>query len=129
MMMKKLEWAARALAQPHDVQESLFPDFVEVADELALSWEEAFWPFEKNPSIFSAEFSEEQQQAILELNRYMGSISGEDHLDLWTMKALAASDEWKLLRKLARRVLTVMKWPPASPPASDGNYVGGGSQS
>ena len=38
--MKRFEWSVRDLAQPSDIQSSLFPGFVCVPDELALEFDE-----------------------------------------------------------------------------------------
>ena len=40
-MLASLKRSAQAIAQPSAVQLALFPEFVEVADELALALEEA----------------------------------------------------------------------------------------
>jgi hypothetical protein len=40
-MLEKMKWYAQAIAQQPDIRISLFPAFVEVADELALGWEQA----------------------------------------------------------------------------------------
>ncbi len=37
--MEKLEWITRTFMQSSDTQMSLFPDFVNVADQLAVEWE------------------------------------------------------------------------------------------
>lgn len=36
-----MKWFTQAIAQQPAIQIKLFPNFVEVADELALGWEEA----------------------------------------------------------------------------------------
>lgn len=37
--MNKFEWVTQVIAQPYEVQKSLFPDFANIADELAVEWE------------------------------------------------------------------------------------------
>lgn len=120
--MEKLEWAARALAQPHDVQVSLFPYFVEVADELGLNWDEAFRKYIDNPDALSI-FTPQQKEALLELDRYMESISGKKHLHLWMMEALVNTEEWAIMRRLASEVLAAMNWSLQPPPKSVELYV------
>ena len=39
-MVEKMYYIVQALAQPAQIQEDLYPYFVEVADELAIDWEE-----------------------------------------------------------------------------------------
>ena len=119
-MKEHFEWSVRALAQPSDVQRSLFPSFVEVADELALDFDEHYRDL---PSFLSI-FTREQAQRIEELNAALDAASGPEHGELWTMEALDHSSEWQCCRELARRVIEAMGWSSAAPPANRAIYVG-----
>lgn len=121
--MSRLEWIVRALSQPHDVQERLFPNFVEVADELALNWEEALSPYLNVCGGFGT-FTAEQKAALLNVDNYLMLMSGKDNAHLWTMEALENSAEWNIVRDLAMQILVLMKWPMTLPPDSSDIYVG-----
>lgn len=79
----KNEWYVQAIAQqPEEIQISLFPAFVEVADELALGWEEALAEL---PRV-QTRLLPSQLQAIQKLDAYMGSLSGEQNARVWTLE-------------------------------------------
>jgi hypothetical protein len=110
------------LSQPHEIQERLFPGFVEVADELALNWEEATRPYLNVPDGLEI-FTIAQRAALSELDNYLMRMSGKDNLHKWTLKALAESADWETVRNLATQVLTAMKWPLSPPPGSLDLYI------
>ncbi|GAB1440065.1 hypothetical protein MASR2M36_28470 [Providencia sp.] len=87
--MEKLEWITRASMQSSDTQMSLFPDFVNVADQLAVEWEIAL------DAISCESLSPEQHSAIEEFDDYMLSISGPDNVHFWNNEALSSSIEWE----------------------------------
>lgn len=120
--MNRLEWAVRALSQPHDIQESMFPSFVEVADELALNFEEGLNRYVDVPGGLDI-FTVEQRTALLDLDDYLTRMSGPDNLHNWTMEALVDSMEWETVRNLATLVLIVMGWPLSPPPGNLDIYV------
>ena len=87
-----LVWCLRALAQPYHVQTDLYPQAVQVADELANDWEYAFKNYcstNKGP-----------QKDILSIHHLLLSISG--HEDYWTDEALRRSQEWQGIREAAK---------------------------
>jgi len=118
-MLNKMKWSTQAIALPPAIQVTLFPTFVEVADELALGWEEAFAEL---PHV-EARLLPRQLQAIRRLDDYMLSISGQENGHLWTMEALTSSKEWDLLRALANALLEQMGWPKTKPPDTDALYI------
>lgn len=118
-MLERLRWSAQAIAQPSTVQIELFPEFVEVADELALVWEEAIQDLDG----IRTHSQHAQIAAIEELDAFMISISGKSHEQLWTMDALKSSQEWQTMRELANRVLEQMFWPKSPPSACRDIYV------
>ena len=120
--MTRLEWAVSALSQPYEIQEQLFPEFVEVADELALNWEEAMGPY-LNVADGLDIFTTVQRAALFALDDCLMRMSGRDKLDNWTLKALAESTDWETVRNLATQVLAAMKWSLSPPPVNSDLYV------
>lgn len=83
----------------------MFPGFVEVADELALNFEEGLKPYVDIPGGLDI-FTVAQRAALLDLDDYLTRMSGLDNLHNWTMEALADSTKWETVRNLARRRLS-----------------------
>jgi hypothetical protein len=110
-MLEKMKLAVQSIALPSNAQISLFPDFVEVADDLALSWEESM---NELPHVRD-QLTSPQLMAVNALDAYMRSISGAGNEDLWTIEALAVSVEWQTMRVLAGQILKQMNWS-ATPP-------------
>jgi hypothetical protein len=118
--LKQFEWSVRALAQGPAVQRELFPCFVEVADELALDFEEKY---RELPSVTFL-FTPEQVQAVEALDKALEAMSGPAHNELWTMEALDRSPKWDHIRQLAGQLIRAMGWSDAPPPANRAVYVG-----
>ena len=121
MVINKLEWATRALAQTAEKQLELFPDFVNTADELALIWEEAL----ENLHSLKCKVSAEQMAAISILDNYIISLSGEKNADFWTEDALRNSAQWDEIRNLAVVAAEKMHWSIGFPGKSEDVYIGG----
>lgn len=119
--MNKIKWITQAFAQNSEVQKSLFPDFVNVADELAVEWEIALDEVNENTDL-----TEEQRLVVKVLDDYMLSISGPANIQYWNNDALCHSTEWNNMRILARNILTVMGWDFVPPPKSDAIYINNG---
>jgi hypothetical protein len=111
--MERLKFAVQAITQPFEIQKQLFPEFVCVADELALEWEMAMddLRFQSGNVL-----TENQKSAIENLDKYMESISGSAHIQYWCDEALHYSLEWKTMRKLAYKILVEMGWKQEIPP-------------
>lgn len=116
------EWSVRALAQAPEVQRGLFPDFVEVADQLALDFDEALRAVRST----SVPWTPGQTSLVETLDRALEAMSGPQHTALWTMHALEHSAEWAELRGLAQKALRLFGWPQTSPPTNRGIFVGQG---
>ena len=116
--MSKIKWVTQVFAQNSEVQKSLFPEFVNVADELAVEWEIALDELKEN-----SEFTEEQRLAIKMLDDYMLSISGPANIQYWNNDALCHSTEWRNMRKLAKNILNIMGWDFITPQKSDAIYI------
>lgn len=119
-MLEKIKQSTQALAQSAHIQVDLFPDFVEVADELALCWEEAL----KELATANEKLTEDQIESIKKLDQYMEFMSNITYCDLWNEAALFNSIEWETLRGLAIEVLQKMNWPIEPPPRTKDIYVG-----
>ena len=118
-MLERMQWFTQAIAQQPSTQIELFPEFVEVADELALGWEEAH----RELQSIQAQLTPAQFKAIEDLDDYLAYISGKANLSQWTVEALTTSSEWQLLRNLAGKILEQMNWPKTPPPHSNELYV------
>ena len=119
-LLLRFEWSVRALAQDSDVQISLFPHFVCVADELALDFEKSL----NDLHLSNIDFTPEESASILRLDAHILAISGPEHEDLWTDDGLRKSAEWCELRRLARQLLEVTEWSTEAPPTDRAIYAG-----
>ncbi|WP_334321623.1 hypothetical protein, partial [Gilliamella apicola] len=93
--MNKIKWIAQVIAQPYEIQKSLFPDFANVADELAVEWEGAL------DELNITSITDEQRSVIKKLDDYMLSISGPVNIQYWNNTALCKSVEWQRMREMA----------------------------
>lgn len=122
--MNKIKWVTQAIAQPCEIQKSLFPDFANIADELAVEWEMAL--NELNDSQVASLFSSEQKLAVKNLDDYMLSISGAANIQYWNNDALCRSVEWQKMRKMAIDILRIMNWENVVPAKADALYINHG---
>ena len=102
--MNKIKWIAQVIAQPYEIQKSLFPDFANVADELAVEWEGAL------DELNITSITDEQRSVIKKLDDYMLSISGPANIQYWNNTALCKSVEWQRMREMAIDILSIMHW-------------------
>lgn len=105
---QRLQWAVQALALGAEEQLKLFPDFVEIADELAMDYEEAqagFQPEQASPELI---------EAMQALDDKLGQMS--ERRKLWKRKSLKQSEEWAQVRRLAAELLQAAGWPAEPPP-------------
>lgn len=119
--MNRIKWITQAFAQSAGVQKGLFPDFVNVADELAVEWEVALDEANENSELSA--LTEQQRQAIKALDDYMLSISGLENIQYWDDDALYNSDEWRNMRELAKNILNAMGWDFDVPGEIDAIYI------
>jgi hypothetical protein len=116
--LQQFEWSVRALAQESAVQVGLYPSFAEVADELALEFDEHYRKLDLD--LMRAP----QREAVRALNDALDEMSGPAHAELWQIEALGRA-EWKHIRELARQLIRVMGWSASAPPVDRGaTYVG-----
>ena len=116
--LQRLEWSTRALYQPVDIQRSLYPDFVVVADELALDFDQ--W---LSVATSHARLAPEHLDRLLAINRKLEQMSGSHNAQLWTLDALANSSEWSSIRALAGDALKDLGWSSAPPPPSPDSFI------
>ena len=119
--MNKIKWVTQAIAQPCEIQKSLFPDFANIADELAVEWEMAL--DELNDPLVASSLTSEQKLAIKKLDDYMLSISGAANIQYWNNNALCRSVEWQKMRKMAIDILLIMNWENVVPAKADAIYI------
>jgi acetoin utilization deacetylase AcuC-like enzyme len=117
---ERLERAVLALAQPADVQLSLFPDFVCKADELALDFEEALDMFFGH----EAELADHERVELNALDRLILSKSGEANAAFWTDDALLNHPTWDEIRVAAKSTVSAFGWVLRRPPPSGAIYIG-----
>ncbi|MGM3225954.1 hypothetical protein [Dickeya zeae] len=86
--MNRFKWITQCFPQPYEIQKSMFPDLVNVADQLAVEWELAM------DEVDDARLTDDQMQAIKALDDYMLSISEPANLKYWNDDALRHSNEW-----------------------------------
>ena len=111
-VLRQLEWSLQALAQPGDVQLSLFPRDVVIADELALEFDNWYRTAKQD----ATRYSPEQAGALGALDAKLQCMSGigKPH---WSDHALCHDPEWEDIRRLARLALHVFGWKDAAPAA------------
>lgn len=119
-MFRKLKWIVQALASAAPDQIKLFPGFVNVADELALIWEDVL----NDLGNLARELPKSVILSVNKLDDKILSISGSGNAQLWTEAALYESSHWEDIRALAKAVAEEMNWSISSPSTADGVYVG-----
>lgn len=115
--MNKIKWIAQVIAQPYEIQKSLFPDFANVADELAVEWEGAL------DELNITSITDEQRSVIKKLDDYMLSISGPANIQYWNNTALCKSVEWQRVREMAIDILSIMHWEKTVPAKPKAIYI------
>jgi hypothetical protein len=112
---QQFQWAVQALAQPADVQLTLFPSFVVVPDELALDFDN-WW--RASDAKLGKQWSTNQRMALVALDKLLAAMSGKP--ELWTDLSL---QRWSEVRQLAKNALSAFGWPEAVPPMERSIYV------
>jgi hypothetical protein len=115
----QLKYSLQALAQPVDIQLELFPNFVSIADEMALDLNHWSSVVIQNGLITS------KQKALLEqldaLLEQMSSVAMKDNL--WSTNALQEREEWATVRNLVTKILQEFSWTPEKPPVARSQYI------
>jgi len=118
--LAELQRTVRALAQPLEVQETLFPDFVVLGDELVMELGDALGACRRTGVVWSAL----QEQGLSELDAFIVSVSGEQYLELWTERDRMRTDpRWTRMRNLAVAVLDAFGWKNVVPSPNTAFYI------
>lgn len=118
-MRNQLQRAVVALAQPANIQLSLFPDFVCKADELALDFEDGLYEMVGH----EADFSSHQLAAIDALDKLLSSKSGEQHASFWTESALREHPVREEIRDAAKVAAEKFGWDLRTLPPLNAIYI------
>lgn len=118
---RELMRSLQALAQPVEVQRSLFPDFVCVPDELALDFEQALKAARHEIAHL---WSGPQSIALEVLDREIESVSGQNYPEIWIEPDSLSHPQWEKFRVLATSALAEFNWPINPPPPNGATYVG-----
>jgi hypothetical protein len=101
--LERLVEALRLLAADFDRQVELFPAFVHIPDELALTLHDCFLLIRDGLGeslLGSQAFAE-----IQTIDERLGRMSGGETPHFWSLRALQESPEWQEIRNQATRVL------------------------
>ena len=113
---RQLRWSLQALAASGSNQLSVFPEWAVTADELALDFDQWSGCVLQN---YRSELEEPQRaalEAIADMFARMSHDAVEFDADVWSPAALASSEQWKAIRRLAVEALTAFGWPEELPP-------------
>ncbi|MEI1280616.1 hypothetical protein V6Z05_19955 [Leptospira venezuelensis] len=115
-----LKYALQALAQSAEIQNKLFPDFVCIADELALDFDNAYQAVKND---LGNTLNEEQTKLLDEIDSILDQNSGDINAQHWTIEALASDIMWIRLRIRALATLDSFNWPNIPPPSDFYKFV------
>jgi hypothetical protein len=117
--------ATRLLASDAEVQAGVFPDFVQVPDELALNFDDAFQLSDQLEA--SGQLTRQQVEALERIDKLLEEMTGRHETALWTLEALRGSREWQAIRAEARSALGALGVG-MGPPSTEGiTYIRGGT--
>ena len=107
---KQLKWTLQSLAQAGSVQPTLFPEQTPNADNLAFSFDHWTSIVRQN---YGPELTPDQGAALDSIATKLATMSrdgAEFDADLWTEAALATSEHWADVRRLALSALDAFQW-------------------
>lgn len=103
MWKKNIFEVIRIVAAPYEIQKKSFPEFVSVADEIALTFYEEVML--RSDTLFKYGMLEEKQyEETKKLNHMFDEMS--KNKTIWTLEALRNSAEWEQCRKIAKEILS-----------------------
>ena len=112
---RQLRWSLQDLAACN--QHSLFPEWATTADHLAINFEQSVSAVLER---YGGELDATRRAVLDALNDLLARMS-RDHaefdIDIWSMTALAASEQWATVRRVAVEALTAFGWSEEVPPA------------
>jgi hypothetical protein len=106
--MIQLEQTVRVAALPAYRQIESFPEYVVVADEIALDFDN--WCRWALKGVAAPLLTDEQRSSLVALDSRLEEMSGESNADLWTDDALQCRPEWDDVREDAHRILDAFGW-------------------
>jgi hypothetical protein len=112
---KQLKWALRSLARTGSLQPTLFPEQTRSADELAFGFDHWASMVRQN---YRQDLTLDQDSALDAVTNKLATMSrdgAEFDADLWTDAALASSEHWADVRRLASSALEAFEWPVDTP--------------
>lgn len=101
-----LKYCLQALAQPGQLQLTLFPEHVCKSEELALDYDHWYDCFRRAKVVRSAS----QGAALQAIEDSFGQVNE------WSDAAVLMDDTWVNIRRLAQAALRAMNWPEGVPP-------------
>ena len=104
-LIEELIWSLRALAQDASAQRALYPEFVMVADELVLEFDDALKMCDQG--------FQERNTDIAALSDLIDSKGGQP--EFWSDSALEQPAFWADIRQSAREILLARNLPTAAP--------------
>ncbi|MEP6850558.1 MAG: hypothetical protein ABI999_16995 [Acidobacteriota bacterium] len=108
------------VALPFDEQVKILPEFVVVADEIALTFDDAYRYFAGSSDDDSL-ISPATRKLLDELDKAFEQMS--KNRSLWSLDALRISDEWDGTRNLARKILIELRELAVVPDASSWHFI------
>jgi hypothetical protein len=119
-ILNRLKWSLQALASPPDIQLSLYPDFVCVADELTLDFDNYCKAALSN---YLTDFTSKSVELLNDIDKYLSKMSRGGELfsvTLWQPEGLRKDTNWEYIRVKAKSALKSHGWPIPNPgPAMD----------
>lgn len=113
--------ALQSLAQPAEVQKSLFPNFSCAPDELALDFESALLAARQHGFH---RWSQVQRDAVEALDNELARFSGPGHSEIWEEPESLMHPQWERFRALAVAALRTFNCPNELPAPTEAIYVG-----
>lgn len=111
-MVDELDFAEHALAETlrllaldPEGQVAALPDYVAVADELALTWSDVEITLDRLVADHQVEEAA-RCEALDEISVFFEERSGEEHAAWWTTEAVERDEGWETVRLLARAALS-----------------------
>jgi hypothetical protein len=112
---KQLKWSLQALAAAGSRQPALFPETSPGADDLAFGF--SHWASLVREA-YRTDLTAAQARSIVELEKKLAVMSrdgAEFEVELWTDAALASSEHWRDVRRLATEALVAFAWADQEP--------------
>lgn len=121
---EELVEALQLLSAAPEELAAAFPDWVEIADEIALSYEAAYTRLSEQATVDTADWNVVRDE-LSRLNSLLENPAPEE-LDQWSTASLRNSEGWQEIRQMAKDILTTMGIPLQRPRPQHGRYAEGG---